>query len=80
MQILTSGPDSEWRVIRQLYFAMVMSAQRGVRLQTPFFILDATIAEVAEAALAGIEVEVMVQRPRRGAEPDTVLGRQHLPD
>jgi cardiolipin synthase A/B len=61
VQILTSGPDSEWRAIRQLYFAMIMSAQHSVRLQTPFFILDATIAEALRAAaLAGIEVEVMV--------------------
>ena len=61
VQILTSGPDSEWRAIRQLYFAMIMSAQERVRLQSPFFILDATIAEALRAAaLAGITVEVMV--------------------
>ena len=61
VQILTSGPDSEWRGIRQLYFSMIMSAQRHVRLQTPFFILDATIAEALKAAaLAGVAVEVMV--------------------
>ena len=45
VQILTSGPDLRWRAIRQLYFAMIVSAQRRVRLQFPFFILDATIAE-----------------------------------
>jgi cardiolipin synthase A/B len=61
VQILTSGPDSEWRAIRQLYFAMIVSAQSRVRLQSPFFILDATIAEALRAAaLAGIAVEVMV--------------------
>jgi cardiolipin synthase len=61
VQILTSGPDSEWRAIRQLYFAMITSAQQRVRLQSPFFILDATIAEALRAAaLAGIAVEVMV--------------------
>jgi cardiolipin synthase len=61
VQILTSGPDSEWRAIRQLYFAMIMAAQHHVRLQTPFFILDATIAEALKAAaLAGLRVEVMV--------------------
>jgi cardiolipin synthase len=61
VQILTSGPDSEWRAIRQLYFAMIMSARQRVRLQSPFFILDATIAEALKAAaLAGIEVDVMV--------------------
>nr|WP_281351955.1 phospholipase D-like domain-containing protein [Microvirga makkahensis] len=58
---MTSGPDSEWRAIRHLYFAMITSAQHHVRLQSPFFILDATIAEALRAAaLAGIAVEVMV--------------------
>ena len=61
VQILTSGPDSEWRAIRQLYFAMIVSAQHRVRLQSPFFILDPTIAEaLRSAALSGVEVEVMV--------------------
>jgi cardiolipin synthase A/B len=61
VQILTSGPDSEWRAIRQLYFAMIVAAQRRVRLQSPFFILDATIAEALKAAaLSGVEVDVMV--------------------
>lgn len=61
VQILTSGPDSEWRAIRQLYFAMIMSAQHRVRLQSPFFILDPTIAEALRAtALAGVAVDVMV--------------------
>jgi cardiolipin synthase len=60
-QILTSGPDSEWRAIRQLYFAMIVSAQRRVVLQSPFFILDSTIAEALKsAALSGVRVQVMV--------------------
>lgn len=61
VQILTSGPDSQWRAIRQLYFAMIVSAQHCVRLQSPYFILDATIAEALKsAALSGIAVEVMI--------------------
>jgi cardiolipin synthase len=67
VQILTSGPDSEWHAIRQLYFAMIMSAQHRVRLQSPFFILDATIAEALRAAaLAGIEVDVVVSERGEG--------------
>jgi cardiolipin synthase len=61
LQILTSGPDSQWRAIRQLYFAMIVSAERRVRVQSPLFILDATIAEALKsAALSGVTVEVMV--------------------
>jgi cardiolipin synthase A/B len=61
VQILTSGPDSQWAAIRQLYFAMITSAQRHVYIQSPYFILDTTIAEALRAAaLAGIEVNVML--------------------
>ena len=67
VQILTSGPDSEWRAIRQLYFAMILSAQHRVRLQSPFFILDATIAEaLTSAALSGVDVGVMVSARGEG--------------
>ena len=66
LQILTSGPDSEWRAIRQLYFAMIVSARHRVRLQSPFFILDPAIAEALKsAALSGVDIAVMVSA--RGA-------------
>lgn len=61
VQILVSGPDSEWAAIRQLYFAMITTAQRRVFLQSPYFILDASIAEALRAAaLGGVEVKVML--------------------
>jgi cardiolipin synthase len=61
VQISTSGPDSQWSAIRQLYFAMITSAHWHVYIQSPYFILDATIAEaLAAAALAGIKVHVML--------------------
>jgi cardiolipin synthase A/B len=67
VQILTSGPDSQWRAIRQLYFAMIVSAQARVRLQSPYFILDATIAEaLTSAALSGVDVDVMVSAGNDG--------------
>jgi cardiolipin synthase A/B len=61
IQILTSGPDSQWHAIRQLYFNMIVSAQQRVRIQSPYFILDPTISEALKsAALSGVEVEVMI--------------------
>ena len=61
VQILTSGPDSQWAAIRQLYALMIVSAQRHVYLQSPFFLPDASIAEALRAAaLSGIDVKVMV--------------------
>ena len=36
VQILTSGPDSQWAAIRQLYAFMIVSAQRHVFCSRPF--------------------------------------------
>jgi cardiolipin synthase len=51
---------------------MIVSAQRHVYIQSPFFIPDATIAEaLREAALSGIDVRVMVSaRPSGNRLPD----------
>jgi cardiolipin synthase len=61
LQMIASGPDSQWAAIRQLYFYMILSAQREVYLQSPYFILDETTAEALQAAaLAGVKVNVMI--------------------
>lgn len=61
VQITLSGPDSEWEAIRQLYFAMITSARERVYMQSPFFILDPSIAEALKAAaLSGVDVRVMI--------------------
>lgn len=72
VQILTSGPDSQWAAIRQLYAFMTVSAQRHVFIQSPFFIPDATIAEaLMSAALSGVDVKVMLSaRPSGNRFPD----------
>jgi len=72
VQILTSGPDSQWAAIRQLYVFMVTSAQRHVYIQSPFFIPDATLAEALRAAaLSGVDIKVMVSaRPSGNRLPD----------
>jgi cardiolipin synthase A/B len=72
VQILTSGPDSQWAAIRQLYGFMTVSAQRHVYLQSPFFIPDPTIAEALRAAaLSGVDVKVMLSaRPSGNKLPD----------
>ncbi|GAB4446102.1 MAG: cardiolipin synthase [Anaerolineae bacterium] len=60
VQIIQSGPDSEWRAIRQLYFLMIMSAEKKLYMQSPFFIPDESILEgLKAAALAGVDVKLM---------------------
>jgi len=60
IQITTSGPDSKWRAIRQLYFLMIMAAKQHLYIQSPFFIPDESILEALKAAaLAGVDVKLM---------------------
>jgi cardiolipin synthase A/B len=72
VQVLTSGPDSQWAAIRQLYVLMIVSARHHVYLQSPFFIPDATLAEaLSTAALSGVDVKLMVSaRPSGNRLPD----------
>jgi cardiolipin synthase len=81
VQILTSGPDSQWAAIRQLYASMIVSAQQHVFIQSPFFIPDATIAEALRAAaLSGVDVRVMLSaRPSGNRLPDWA-GSTYLAD
>ena len=60
VQIITAGPDSQWAAIRQLYFLMIMAAEKHVYIQSPFFIPDESIAEALKAAaLSGVEIKMM---------------------
>ncbi len=81
VQILTSGPDSEWAAIRQLYSSMIVAAQRHVFIQSPFFIPDATIAEaLKQAALAGIDVRVMLSARASGNPVPNWAGNTYIAD
>ena len=61
VQLVLSGPDSDWRAVRHQYFGMIVGARERVRVQTPYFILDASLAEALKtAALSGVDVSVMV--------------------
>ena len=67
VQVVSAGPDSQWEAIRHSYLAMIALAHRHVYLQSPFLILDTSVAEALKtAALAGLDVRVMIAP--RGAE------------
>lgn len=60
IQIVLSGPDSQWHAIQQQYFLMILSAQEHVYIQSPFFIPNSSIAEaIRVAALSGVDVKLM---------------------
>jgi cardiolipin synthase A/B len=81
VQILTSGPDSQWAAIRQLYSFMIVSAQRHVFLQSPYFILDASIEEALKsAALSGVDVKVMLSARPSGTKLPDWAGHTYMAD
>ncbi|MCC6167863.1 MAG: cardiolipin synthase [Caldilineaceae bacterium] len=60
VQIVLSGPDSQWYAIQQLYFQMITTAQRHVYIQSPFFIPDQAISQaLTVAAMSGVDVKLM---------------------
>jgi len=61
LQIVTSGPDSEWEQIKNGYMKMISSAKESIYIQTPYFIPDASILDALKiACLSGVEVKVMI--------------------
>jgi cardiolipin synthase A/B len=69
IQVVNSGPDSQYSVIRQLYLAMISMARDHVYVQSPFCVLDESVLQVlCAAAMSGVRVWVMIA-PRGGEGP-----------
>ncbi|UOQ45238.1 cardiolipin synthase [Halobacillus salinarum] len=61
MQIVSSGPDSEWEQIKNGYIKMILSAKEYVYIQTPYFIPDDSLLDALRiAVLSGVDVRVMI--------------------
>lgn len=61
MQIVSSGPDSDWADIMQLYLTLINQAQYRISLITPYFIPNETILNALRtAALGGVEVRILM--------------------
>ncbi|HZG73559.1 MAG TPA: cardiolipin synthase [Chondromyces sp.] len=61
MQVVTSGPDSEWEQIKYGYIKMITSAKESIYIQTPYFIPDASLLDALRvAALSGVDVRIMI--------------------
>ena len=61
MQIISSGPDSRSKVIRNNYLRLIHLAKKNVYIQTPYFIPDEDILEALKiAAKSGIDVRIMI--------------------
>lgn len=61
VQIVSSGPDSEWEQIKYAYVKMINSAKNYIYIQTPYFIPDGSVLDALKiAALSGVDVRVMI--------------------
>ncbi|MCR8642632.1 cardiolipin synthase [Paenibacillus sp. N1-5-1-14] len=60
VQIIASGPDNEWRTIKNLTFAMITSAKKKIWIASPYFIPDEDLLTALKvAALSGVDVKVL---------------------
>lgn len=80
VQMIAGGPDSEWEVIKHLYFSMINSARHSIWIASPYFIPDDEIlTSLKIAALSGVDVRILVpDRP----DKKTVFyaSRSYFPD
>jgi cardiolipin synthase A/B len=61
VQIVSSGPDSDWEAIMQGIASAIMSATRYIYIQSPYFMPNEVIASCIQmASLSGVEVRLMI--------------------
>lgn len=61
VQIISSGPDSSSKEIRDNYLRLIHMARRNIYIQTPYFIPDDDIRDaLIIAAKSGIDVRLMI--------------------
>ncbi len=61
VQIVASGPDSDWESIMQAYFAAIATATRYVYISTPYFLPNQSILTALKTvALSGVDVKLLL--------------------
>ncbi|PIC65087.1 cardiolipin synthase [Sporosarcina sp. P13] len=61
VQIVSSGPDSEWEDIKDGYLKMIFLAKDYIYIQTPYFIPDTSVLDALRiACLSGVDVRIMI--------------------
>ncbi len=69
VQIVSSGPDSDWESISQAYFSAIASAIDRVYIATPYLIPTSEIVSAMKvAALGGIDIRILLPQ-----KSDTIM-------
>lgn len=63
MQIATSGPVGQWRILLQAAVFAISNAQKYIYIQTPYFLPTESLNQALQtAALGGIDVRLMLPK------------------
>lgn len=63
MQIVASGPDSQWESIMQVFYQSIAQARQSVYIETPYFLPNTEIMNAIQvAALGGVDVRIIMPR------------------
>jgi len=65
IQIVTSGPDSDWASIMQTFFTAIATAKSYIYISTPYFLPNESIlTALRTASLSGVDVRMLL--PEQG--------------
>lgn len=60
IQVVATGPDSDWEAIHYAYFSAICNAKKRVYIETPYFIPDESLLRALKsAALSGVDVRII---------------------
>ena len=63
MQIVASGPDSDWASIMQTFFSAIATAKSYIYISTPYFLPNESIlTALRTAALSGVDVRLLLPK------------------
>ncbi|OCT11157.1 cardiolipin synthase [Paenibacillus pectinilyticus] len=61
VQVISSGPDTRWDAIQEMYFAGLITAKNRIWVTTPYFIPDPSIImALKSAAISGVDVRIIL--------------------
>lgn len=61
VQIVTSGPDSDWNSIMQAYFYLISTAKKYIYISSPYFIPNESIlTAIKTVSLSGVDVRIIL--------------------
>jgi cardiolipin synthase len=77
VQIVASGPDSDWPGILQFYFASISQAHKQVCITSPYFLpTDDIMTALKTASLRGVDVQIII--PGKTDSLTSYLGTESL--